>query len=645
MENMKKTYLITVLVVLFTSILSMAWADPVFKQIYYQKKTTLPAKTLDFKLSLWDTETGGGEVWSEEKELTLTGGILKTYLGDTAPLDGVDFSSQLWVQVERIKKNGTPTMVGTRDMLAVVPYALYSEVSGGGGDGSSLSGVTAGNGLTGGGTFGNVTLDVVGGTGITVGPNLVSVDTAIIQRRVSGTCPSGQYVRQVNQDGTVVCEASSTGDMTAVNAGSGLTGGGLSGDVTLNVGTGAGITVDTDAISIAAAGITTAMLADNAVTSAKIADGQVGTNDLANTSVTTAKISGAGATSGQVLKYNGTSVTWDSDAVGGLTLPYDNSVSSSSSAFKITNSGTGIGIEGAGGSNSGIYGTSSSSAAVLGSSDTGTGVQGVGGGRGVYGFSSAGEGVYGMSAAVAGVEGASINSVGVRGTNSLNSNKGELGTAAEGVYGVSIAGDGVVGESSGSGKSGVYGLSHQADGYGVYGGNWGGGYGVYGSVTSGTGVFGYSQNSFGMFAQSQQGVALSATHSDTGNYAHIGTSYAAITATGTNGNAIEAHGDLYVTGAHKGGIGPNGGAPFPRPAYDSGWVNISGNGTVLLDTGLPPPLYSNDNFLINLRGKMNNWEFVPFAGLQAEIESDNKIEIYNSISAACQFRLQVWYVN
>ena len=118
--------------------------------MYYQKKTTLPPKTFDFTLSLWDAETGGVEVWSEEKELTLTGGILKTYLGDIASLGGVDFSTQLWVQVERIKKDGTPIVIGARDMLVIVPYALYSEVSGGGGDGSSLSGVTAGNGLTGG---------------------------------------------------------------------------------------------------------------------------------------------------------------------------------------------------------------------------------------------------------------------------------------------------------------------------------------------------------------------------------------------------------------------------------------------------------------------------------------------------------------
>ncbi len=108
---------------------------------------------------------------------------------------------------------------------------------------------------------------------------------------------------------------------------------------------------------------------------------------------------------------------------------------------------------------------------------------------------------------------------------------------------------------------------------------------------------------------------------------------------------MNSNGDLYVTGHYRGGIGPNGGAPFPRPAYDSGWVNIPGDTEMLMDTGLPPPTYSNDNFFIYLRGKVNNFEFVPFADLQAEIESDNKIEVYNSSSGAVQFRLQVWYIN
>ena len=79
---MKRKHVRTVVGILLVLFLFLtatsSWADPVVKQIYYQKKTTLPPKTFDFTLSLWDAETGGVEVWSEEKELTLTGGILKT---------------------------------------------------------------------------------------------------------------------------------------------------------------------------------------------------------------------------------------------------------------------------------------------------------------------------------------------------------------------------------------------------------------------------------------------------------------------------------------------------------------------------------------------------------------------------------------
>ncbi len=43
--------------------------------------------------------------------------------------------------------------------------------------------------------------------------------------------------------------------------------------------------------------------------------------------------------------------------------------------------------------------------------------------------------------------------------------------------------------------------------------------------------------------------------------------------------SVEVDNDLIVTGAYKGTIGPNNGAPFPRPAYDSGWQSI--------DAGVP----------------------------------------------------------
>ncbi|UCE19786.1 MAG: hypothetical protein JSV84_05450, partial [Gemmatimonadota bacterium] len=48
---------------------------------------------------------------------------------------------------------------------------------------------------------------------------------------------------------------------------------------------------------------------------------------------------------------------------------------------------------------------------------------------------------------------------------------------------------------------------------------------------------------------------------------------------GTTGPAakLDVRGDLHVTGAYRGNITSSSGsdgAPFPRPAYDSGWVHI-----------------------------------------------------------------------
>ena len=99
----------------------------------------------------------------------------------------------------------------------------------------TISGVTAGSGLTGGGAFGGVTLDVGAGTGITVAADTVSADTTYLQRRVSGSCLSGNAIQTVNADGSVICQATGAGTITGITAGSGLTGGGTSGNVTLGV--------------------------------------------------------------------------------------------------------------------------------------------------------------------------------------------------------------------------------------------------------------------------------------------------------------------------------------------------------------------------------------------------------------------------
>ena len=104
-----------------------AQADPVSRQIQYKKKTTLPyPATYTLRFSLWDNDTGGSEIWSEEKSVAVVGPMIKTSLGSEISLDGVAFSDQLWVQVERRKKNGTYKIVGIRETFPVVPYAIWA---------------------------------------------------------------------------------------------------------------------------------------------------------------------------------------------------------------------------------------------------------------------------------------------------------------------------------------------------------------------------------------------------------------------------------------------------------------------------------------------------------------------------------------
>jgi N-acetylneuraminic acid mutarotase len=107
----------------------VVWAEPVVKEIYFSKLTTLGNGTFTLKFNLWDLEEGGNKLWEEEKTIKLAFAdkkTVRTYLGEINPLDGVDFSKQLWVQVEKKEKNGTYTQIGARDMLGVVPYALWA---------------------------------------------------------------------------------------------------------------------------------------------------------------------------------------------------------------------------------------------------------------------------------------------------------------------------------------------------------------------------------------------------------------------------------------------------------------------------------------------------------------------------------------
>ncbi len=224
--------------------------------------------------------------------------------------------------------------------------------------------------------------------------------------------------------------AAGSGDITAVYAGSGLAGGGTSGDVTLSV-------------------------APSGITSSMIQDGTVGNGDLANASVTASKISGSGASSGQVLKFNGSTVSWASDSTCGFSLPFSASQSTSNTLFEITNSGpgtvirarnsgSGMGIEASAGSGSALHATSSSS--------SGTAVSAVNTGAGVMAELASGDtGVYAYGpmedAAIRG-QSTYYGGIGIHGISNS-------GSVAAGVWGQSSSGVGVYGSTS-SGLSGWF---------------------------------------------------------------------------------------------------------------------------------------------------------------------------------------------
>ena len=82
------------------------------------------------------------------------------------------------------------------------------------------------------------------------------------------------------------------GDVNSVTAGDGLTSTDTTGDITLNVGAGAGISVGADGVSVKTAGVTAAMLAASAVTAAKLAVNAVTNAKIAAGAVTDDKITG-----------------------------------------------------------------------------------------------------------------------------------------------------------------------------------------------------------------------------------------------------------------------------------------------------------------------------------------------------------------
>jgi hypothetical protein len=172
-------------------------------------------------------------------------------------------------------------------------------------------------------------------------------------------------------------------------------------------------------------------------------------------------------------------------------LPFNGSVNSSKTGFKITNGGSGNGLEGdSTGSGIGVYGGagSNSLAGVLGFAQ--------GGVTGVWGTSGGGDGVRGTTSGSGnGVEGTSANGNGLYGTST-----GGYGASAWTTNGFA----GIGGFTSGA-NNGVYGEANNSTASGVYGHNDGTGNGVAGISDKGAGGFFQGKTAGAYFAASGGG--------------------------------------------------------------------------------------------------------------------------------------------
>lgn len=139
----------------------------------------------DLEFRLFAAANGGGQIGNtvSANNVTVTGGLFAVPL-DFGPAQFA--GDRQWLEV-RVRPAGAGSFetLTPRTELTAAPYAWGAAVA-------------LANAVTG--------ISIVDGS---VG--LADINPAQVQRRVTGNCPTGQYVRAVNQSGTVTCGTDATG--------------------------------------------------------------------------------------------------------------------------------------------------------------------------------------------------------------------------------------------------------------------------------------------------------------------------------------------------------------------------------------------------------------------------------------------------